>query len=222
MSAIQETIHRLHDELPEGVSLVAVSKFHPAEAIADAYGAGQRLFGESHVQELCAKCPVLPPDIEWHFIGHLQTNKVRQLVPHVGLIHSIDSEHLLREVNKQALRIGRRIDCLIQLHVAQEETKYGFTPDEALRFIGDGTWREMDGVRLVGIMTMASNVDDKAQIRREFRTAADTFRRMSADIDSFRHLSMGMSHDWRIAVDEGATLVRIGTTIFGERQYSSL
>ena len=230
MSAIQEKIKQIHDELPQGVELVAVSKFHPAEAIAEAYEAGQRIFGESHVQELVAKQPSLPQDIEWHFIGHLQTNKVRQLVPYVSLIHAIDSEHLLREVNKQALRIGRRIDCLIQLHVAQEETKFGFSPDEALDFIRQGAWRQMEGVRLAGIMTMASNVDDQAQIRCEFRLAADTFKAVRAemassttlpasDLEAFRHLSMGMSHDWRIAVEEGATLVRIGTTIFGERQY---
>lgn len=227
---IAEAIHSITRELPEGVQLVAVSKFHPAEAIREAYDAGQRIFGESHVQELVAKCPQLPDDIEWHFIGHLQTNKVRQLVPHVTLIHAIDSEHLLREVDKQARRIGRRVDCLLQLHVAQEETKFGFSPDEALSFLRDGAWRPLAGVRLAGIMCMASNVDDEAQIRREFHLAATTFAAMRdilaadttlprPDIEAFRHISMGMSHDWHIAVKEGATLVRIGTTIFGERQY---
>ena len=227
---IAEAIHSITRELPEGVQLVAVSKFHPAEAIREAYDAGQRIFGESHVQELVAKCPQLPDDIEWHFIGHLQTNKVRQLVPHVTLIHAIDSEHLLREVDKQARRIGRRVDCLLQLHVAQEETKFGFSPDEALSFLRDGAWRPLAGVRLAGIMCMASNVDDEAQIRREFHLAATTFAAMrdilaadatlpGPDIEAFRHISMGMSHDWHIAVKEGATLVRIGTTIFGERQY---
>lgn len=230
MSAIQEAIRHIHAQLPEGVGLVAVSKFHPAEAIEEAYAAGQRIFGESHVQELAAKCPVLPQDIEWHFIGHLQTNKVRLLVLHVSLIHAIDSEHLLREVNKQALRAGRRIDCLLQLHVAQEETKFGFAPEEAMAFVREGAWQQMEGVRLAGIMCMASNVDDEAQIRSEFRRAAETFRAMRqelassptlplAELQAFRHLSMGMSHDWHIAVEEGATLVRIGTTIFGERQY---
>lgn len=228
---IAEAIHDIESRLPEGCRLVAVSKFHPAEAVAEAYAAGQRIFGESHVQELAAKAPVLPTDIEWHFIGHLQTNKVRQLVNHVSLIHAIDSLHLLAEVSKQALRIGRRIDCLIQLHVAREETKFGFTPDEALGMLREGSWRKMEGIRLAGIMCMASNTDDMAQVRSEFRLAAETFRRLrdeffsddtlpAADREAFHHLSMGMSGDWQIAVEEGATLVRIGTAIFGERDYS--
>lgn len=227
---IADEIRAITSELPQGTQLVAVSKFHPAEAIQEAYDAGQRIFGESHVQELAAKCSVLPQDIEWHFIGHLQTNKVRQLVPHVALIHAIDSEHLLQEVDKQAQRIGRRIDCLLQLHVAQEETKYGFRPEEAVAFVAGGTWRTMPGIRLAGVMCMASNVDDEEQIRREFHTAAQTFRRLrdeffqpsptlsENDAAAFRHLSMGMSDDWPIAVSEGATLVRIGTRIFGQRR----
>ncbi len=226
---IAEAIQKIKSELPEGVQLVAVSKFHPVEALAEAYAAGQRIFGESHVQELTAKCPLLPADIEWHFIGHLQTNKVKPLVAHVSLIHAIDSDHLLHEVSKQALRAGLRVDCLLQLHVAQEETKFGFTPGEAIEYVESGVWRQLEGVRLAGVMCMASNTDDVRQIRSEFRLAAQTHRQLrdaiaasAADDEAacaFRHLSMGMSHDWHIAVEEGATLVRIGTTIFGERQY---
>ena len=224
---IAEAIRDIKRQLPEGVELVAVSKFHPVEALHEAYEAGQRIFGESHVQELTQKCPLLPADVEWHFIGHLQTNKVRQLMPHVSLIHAIDSDHLLREVNKQALRAGRRVDCLLQLHVAQEETKFGFTPAEALAYVAGGAWRQMEGIRLAGIMCMASNTDDLRQVRSEFRLAAETHRRLreqmcvadGSEAEAFRHLSMGMSHDWPIAVEEGATLVRIGTTIFGQRQY---
>ena len=230
MSWVQDNIARLRETLPKEVTLVCVSKFHPAELIRQAYDAGERDFGESRVQELLEKHKTLPADIRWHFIGHLQTNKVRQIVPFVSLIHGVDSLHLLEEINKEALKIGRIVPVLLEVHVAQEETKFGFSPDEALSFLRDGAWRPLAGVRLAGIMCMASNVDDEAQIRREFHLAATTFAAMRdilaadttlprPDIEAFRHISMGMSHDWHIAVKEGATLVRIGTTIFGERQY---
>jgi len=200
---------------------VAVSKFHPAEAVRGAYDAGCRIFGESHVQELREKQQILPEDIEWHFIGHLQTNKVKYIAPFVSLIHAIDTPHLLREVEKQAAKCGRVIPCLLQLHVAQEETKFGFTPDECMEFLSEGEWRQMTHVRLSGIMCMATNTDDEEQIRGEFRRAHDFFLKAKeqffADADSFCECSMGMSDDWKIAVSEGSTLIRVGTAIFGPR-----
>ena len=222
---IAEHIHSILDQLPEGVRLVAVSKYHPSDAIREAYTAGQRVFGESHAQELQRKHEELAglSDIEWHFIGHLQTNKVKYIAPYVNLIHSGDSPHLLTEVNKQALKVGRVIPCLLQLHVAQEETKFGFTPDEAMCYLESGEWRALQGVRLAGVMAMASNVDDEERIRNEFRQVRRFFdtvkQQFFADDVVFKEISMGMSDDWHIAIDEGATLIRLGTCIFGERQY---
>lgn len=214
-------IRSITSQLPEGTRLVAVSKFHPAEAVRGAYDAGCRIFGESHVQELREKQQILPEDIEWHFIGHLQTNKVKYIAPFVSLIHAIDTPHLLREVEKQAAKCGRVIPCLLQLHVAQEETKFGFTPDECMEFLSEGEWRQMTHVRLSGIMCMATNTDDEEQIRGEFRRAHDFFLKAKemffADTDSFCECSMGMSDDWKIAVSEGSTLIRVGTAIFGPR-----
>lgn len=210
--------------LPAGVQLVAVSKYHPAEVIREVYeGSGQRVFAESHAQELQLKHETLPKDIQWHFIGHLQRNKVKYIVPYISLIHSVDSPRLLAEINKQALAAGRRIDCLLQLHVAQEETKFGLTPQECLDYLETGEWRQMTGVRLRGIMCMASNVPDEEQIAREFDTALHTFQAareayFSGD-DSFDIRSWGMSHDWHIAVCHGSNMVRVGTSIFGPRQY---
>ena len=214
-------IRSITSQLPEGTRLMAVSKFHPAEAVRGAYDAGCRIFGESHVQELREKQQILPEDIEWHFIGHLQTNKVKYIAPFVSLIHAIDTPHLLREVEKQAAKCGRVIPCLLQLHVAQEETKFGFTPDECMEFLSEGEWRQMTHVRLSGIMCMATNTDDEEQIRGEFRRAHDFFLKAKeqffADADSFCECSMGMSDDWKIAVSEGSTLIRVGTAIFGPR-----
>lgn len=223
---IQEEIRRITEQLPAGVRLVAISKYHPAEAIREAYAAGQRLFGESHAQEIQLKHTALADlaGLEWHFIGHLQTNKVKYIAPYVNLVHSADSPRLLAEINKQALKAGRRIRCLLQLHVAAEETKFGFTPDEAMAYLDSGAWRELEGVELAGVMAMATNTDDTARIRQDFHTARQFFecarRSLSnAPHTSFTELSMGMSDDWHIAIDEGATLIRIGTQIFGERQY---
>lgn len=205
-----------------GVELVAVSKFHPASLVAEAYALGQRVFGESRVQELQAKRDTLPADIEWHFIGHLQPNKVKYIAPYVSLVHAVDSEKLLREIDRQATRCGRVVPCLLELHVAQEETKYGFTPDECRAFLEKGEWREMKGARIDGLMCMASNTTDMETVRDEFRLAHilfDEFKeRFFADAPHFRHRSWGMSHDYPIAMEEGATLVRVGTAIFGERQ----
>lgn len=220
---IEERLKEVIRLLPEGVRLVAVSKFHPVEELMEAYEAGQRIFGENHAQELAAKAAVMPQDIQWHFIGHLQTNKVKQIVPFVSLIHSVDSLRLLREIDKQAKRAERCIDCLLQLHVAQEETKFGFAPEELLKMLEEGEWRSLDHVRLCGIMCMATNTDDVTEIRREFQLAHRTFdeakQRFFKDDEHFCERSMGMSDDFPIAIEEGATLVRIGTRIFGQRIY---
>lgn len=210
-------------ELPSGVNLVAVSKFHPNEAIEEAYRAGQRIFGESKVQEMTAKHEALPKDIEWHFIGHLQSNKIKYLVPYVALIHGIDSYKLLTEVNKQAAKAGRIVNCLLQLHVAQEETKFGFTPDECREMLEAGEWKELGYIRICGIMGMATNTDDIKQIKSEFRLLSKFFQEAKnkwfTNEPSFCELSMGMSDDYHEAIAEGSTLVRIGSKIFGERQY---
>ena len=218
---IASEIHRITSALPVGVRLVAVSKYHPADAIREAYVAGQRLFGESHAQELQRKTQELADlGIEWHFIGHLQTNKVKYLAPYVHLIHSMDSPRLLAEINKQAQRATRVIPCLLQLHVAQEETKFGFTPDEALAYLDSGEWQQFTAVRIAGVMAMASNTDDTRRIREDFHRARLFFEQLRRDyIPAADELSMGMTSDWHIAVDEGSTLIRIGTQIFGERQY---
>lgn len=206
-----------------GVELVAVSKFHPAEVIQEAYDEGQRIFGESRAQELREKQATLPADIEWHFIGHLQPNKVKYIAPYISLIHAVDSLKLLNEINKQAVKHNRVINCLLELRVAQEATKYGMTPDECLALLESGEWRELKNVQIAGMMCMASNTDDRAQIRQEFQRARACFdeakTRFFANDPAFCQRSWGMSEDYDIAMEEGATLVRIGTAIFGEREY---
>lgn len=220
---IAESIRQIRSELPAGVRLVAVSKFHPNEAIEEAYRAGQRIFGESKVQEMTAKHDSLPQDIEWHFIGHLQTNKVKYIVPYVALIHGIDSFKLLAEVDKQAAKVGRRVDCLLQLHIAREETKFGFSFDECRQMLAEGQWRQLQHVRLCGLMGMATNTDNTTQIKEEFESLSQFFREVKAtwfaDDDAFRELSMGMSHDYHEAIAAGSTLVRVGSKIFGKRIY---
>ena len=211
LSAIKAT-------LPEGVALCAVSKYHPEEQLQEAYDAGQRIFGESHVQELVRKEAALPKDIEWHFIGHLQTNKVKYIVPFVSLIHSADSVRLITEIDRQGVKCQRRVPVLLQLHMAQEETKYGFTIDECRDFLVSGKWQELQGVELRGIMTMATNCDDEELWRREFREARRFFEEVKHCFSGGTPiLSMGMSHDYTIAIAEGSNMVRIGTAIFGER-----
>lgn len=221
--AVSDNLRRLTSSIPTGVELVAVSKFHPVEALQEAYDEGQRIFGESRANELCGKAKALPADIRWHFIGHLQTNKVRQILPHVSLIHSVDSERLLSLINSEAQRIGRRIPVLLQLHVAREETKFGFTPDELLALITPQYISTLPNVEIAGVMGMASNVDDEVRIREDFRIIRATFDSLKAGVFSqspaFTVVSMGMSHDWPIAVSEGANMIRVGTTIFGEREY---
>lgn len=222
MSVASEII-RFTDELPANVRLVAVSKFHPVEKLMEAYSAGQRIFGESRVQELVQKAQEMPADVQWHFIGHLQTNKVRALLPHVSLIHSVDSERLLDCIDKEAERIGRTVDVLLQIHVAQEEAKFGFTLQEITQLANSGKLTAMSHVRVVGVMAMATNTDEDAEIRREFAEAHHVFYTLKDGCffgdEHFCELSMGMSDDYRLAIAEGSTMVRIGTTIFGAREY---
>lgn len=220
---IAKNLQQVWAELPQGVRLVAVSKFHPAESIREAYQAGQRIFGESKAQELQAKHEALPGDIEWHFIGHLQTNKVKYIAPYVTLIHSIDSPHLLAEVDRQAAKADRTVDCLLQVHIAREETKFGFTPDECRQYLASGQWGQLEHVRLCGLMGMATNTDDMQQVQAEFQGLAALFREVKAawfpQAPWFKELSMGMSHDYHEAIAAGSTLVRVGSHIFGERNY---
>lgn len=220
---LSEKINNIQKTLPAGVRLVAVSKYHPASLIQEAYDAGQRIFGESHVQELVAKHDALPKDIEWHFIGHLQTNKVKYIAPFVSLIHAVDSERLLIEIDKQAKRSGRTIPVLLQVHVAKETTKFGFTPDELLNFMENGDWYQYTNIRFSGIMCMATNTDDETLIASEFEQAKTLFHRIKekyfSDSDTFNECSWGMSGDYPIAIKHGSTLIRIGSMIFGERTY---
>ena len=220
MSGIAERMQSVVASLPETARLVAVSKFNPAEAVLQAYNCGQRLFGESKVQELTGKYEVLPKDIEWHFIGHLQTNKVKYIAPFISLIQSVDSLKLLKEIDAQAKKVNRVIDCLLEIHVAQEETKYGFSFDELRTLFKERAFDVFENVSVVGLMGMASNTEDEVQIREEFRLLSDFYKEMKNSLaPQFRELSMGMSHDYHIAVEEGSTLVRVGSFIFGERIY---
>ncbi len=220
-NAIQENILKIKSTLPERVRLIAISKFHPIPALQEAYDAGQRIFGESHALEVAAKHEALSKDIEWHFVGHLQTNKIKYIAPFISLIHSVDSLKLLREIDKHASKTDRVIDCLLQLHIAQEETKFGFTPDELQTILATGEWRQLNHIRITGIMCMATNTDDETQIRNEFRQAKTLFDKFKtnffADTPHFCDISMGMSDDYHIAIEEGSTMIRVGSNIFGNR-----
>ena len=220
---IAEQISRLHQELPEGVSLLANSKYQPIEALQEAYDAGQRMFGENHIQEMAAKAAALPKDIAWHFTGHVQTNKIKYMAPFVSLIHAVDSFRLLREINKHAAKHERCIDCLLQIHIAQEETKYGLSVDECRQLLANEPWRELQHIRITGLMAMGSNTDDLEQVRNEFRKIKQLFDELKStyfvDEPSFCQLSEGMTDDYPIAIEEGSTIVRIGSMIFGERKY---
>lgn len=220
---VKGNLRKVKASLPCGVRLVAVSKYHPNEYIMAAYEEGQRVFGESHEQELARKRDELPKDIEWHFIGHLQTNKVKYIAPYIAMIESVDSLKLLQEIEKQGARCGRVIDVLLELHIAQEATKYGLTPDSCRQLLAEGQWREMSHVRIRGLMMMASFTEDERRVRSEFTAARDFFdeakdRYFAADY-YFDQRSWGMSNDYRIAVECGSTMVRVGTTIFGPRVY---
>lgn len=226
--SVAENLRQTRSTLPSGVTLVAVSKFHPVEALREAYDAGQRVFGESREQELTAKHMALPADIEWHFIGHLQTNKVKYIAPFITLIQSVDSERLLNEIDRQGAKNERIIDCLLEIHIACEQSKSGFTPEEASRLmLTNEVAKRWPNVRIRGLMGMATYTDDEAQIRREFQTLTALFRQITDRLAAHRTLeaeyfnlrSFGMSDDYTIAIEEGSNMVRIGTHIFGEREY---
>ena len=221
--SITKNIQLLQAELPQGVRLVAVSKYHPNEAILEAYNAGQRVFGESKVQEMVSKFEALPKDIEWHFIGHLQTNKIKYMASFVSLIHGVDSLKLLKEIDKQAAKAGRRVKCLLQIHIAQEETKFGFSPNECKEMLDQGEWRELKNIQLCGLMGMATNTDSIDQVRAEFSSLSSLFDELKSAFfthdEAFCELSMGMSDDYPEAIEAGSTLVRVGSKIFGERVY---
>ena len=218
--SISSHIATIRQHIPEGVTMVCVSKFHPAEAIMEAYNAGERDFGESRMQELLPKYEALPKDIRWHFIGHLQTNKVRQIVPFVHMIHSVDSMRLLETINREAEKIQRKVRVLLEVHVAKEETKSGFTPEEFLSL--STQLSTLNYVEVCGIMGMATNTDDEQEIRRCFR-AIRTLAHNLLPIANHPSpiISMGMSDDYLIAIEEGSTMVRIGSSIFGERNYQT-
>ena len=215
---IAKRIETISATLPKGVTLIAVSKYHPIEAIEAAYSAGQKDFGESKAQDLVVKQQSLPADIRWHFIGHLQSNKIKYIAPFIHLIHSIDSLRLLQEVNKQACKIKRTIPCLLQIHIAQEQTKFGLTPQECIELLDGNEWKALSNVEIRGLMCMASNTDNETQIRAEFAKVKELFdeikRRFFATDDKFNILSAGMSDDYPIAIQEGSNCIRVGSSIF--------
>jgi pyridoxal phosphate enzyme (YggS family) len=223
MYDVKKNLHQVLDNLPTGVRLVAISKYHPNEYILAAYEEGQRVFGESHEQELRQKVPALPKDIEWHFIGHLQTNKVKYIAPYITMVEAVDSLKLLKEIDKQAAKHNRTIKCLLELHIAEESTKYGLTLDACRQLLADGEWRQLQHVQICGLMMMASFTDDMEQVRREMMVAADFFDEVKekyfADDPAFCERSWGMSDDYPVAVECRSTMVRIGTAIFGPRVY---
>lgn len=221
--SIAQNLQCITAQLPQGVRLVAVSKFHPVDKVMEAYNAGQRIFGENRAQELAAKAPQMPTDIEWHFIGHLQKNKVRMIMPWASTIQSIDSIQLLQLVNKEAARIDHHVNVLLQLYVAKEQTKSGFSIDEVLKAAEEGAFNNLSNVTICGVMAMATFTDDMNQVASEFELVHNTFLSLRdkhfAGNPAFKEISMGMSDDWPVAVKHGATLVRIGTDIFGAREY---
>ena len=221
--SIKLNIEKLREKVSHEVKIVAVSKFHPVEEIKEVYDAGQIVFGESRVQEIVVKQKELPEDIEWHFIGNLQRNKVKQIAPFVSLIHSVDSERLMREINKQGAANDRIIPCLIQIHIADEESKSGFSTEDFLRFMEDEKWKEYKHIDFRGLMGMATFTEDQAKIRSEFRMLKSFFEKCKttyfAEKPQFNEISMGMTGDYAIAIDEGSTMIRVGTLIFGERRY---
>ena len=221
--SIAQNIQEIRKNIPANVSLVCVSKFHPENAILEAYNCGERIFGESRVQELLAKQTKLPADIQWHFIGHLQSNKIKLILPTVSLIHGVDSSNLLKEINSRALKAGRVVSCLLQVHIAREETKFGFSMEEIRQMLSGNEFGSLENVQINGLMGMATLTDDKEQIRAEFRTLKQLYDELKREYfqnnENFCELSMGMSDDYQIAIDEGSTMVRIGSSIFGMREY---
>ena len=223
---VTQALHTLRAALPSGVRLVAVSKFHPVERLMEAYDAGQRLFGENRPQELAAKAPQMPSDVQWHFIGHLQTNKLKLVLPYVTMVQSVDSFHLLEAINNWCIANSKCVDILLELHLGAEETKTGFTEEEILSIVGEakevseGVPAPLTGVRIRGLMGMATNTDDMSVVEADFARIEALFNKIKAlGIPGFDQLSIGMSGDWPLAVRHGATMVRIGTDIFGPREY---
>lgn len=218
---IKENLEKIRATVPDGVTLVAVSKTKPVSDLQEAYDAGQRVFGENHALEMRDKHEALPHDIQWHFIGHLQTNKIKYIIPFVTLIHSIDTANLLEAVNKEALKRGRTVDCLLQFHIAQEETKFGLNLEGARQLLDSEAFKQMQNVRICGVMGMATFTDDKDEARKEFKHLKAIFDTLKQNYFTgcphFKEISMGMSDDYPIAVEEGATLVRVGSRIFGAR-----
>lgn len=221
---IAEQIKNITSSLPTTTRLIAVSKTKPAEDIQEAYNAGQRVFGENKALEMRDKHEALPKDIEWHFIGHLQTNKIKYIIPYVSLIHSIDSLNLLKEVNKEAAKKERRVDCLLQFHIAQEDTKFGLSYDEAIQLLSSEEYKQMENIRIVGVMGMATFTDNSDQVSAEFGSLRTIFDRLKKEyfssVESFCELSMGMSDDYPLAIEQGSTLIRVGSAIFGKRNYN--
>ncbi len=222
--SIITNIQSIRSHIPSHVRLVCVSKFNPNDSILEAYKIGERIFGESKVQELCGKYEALPKDIFWHYIGHLQSNKIKFIVPFVSLIHGVDSYKLLEEINKQAEKAGKRVKCLLQVHIAIEETKFGFSPDELLETLTYEKWFLLKNIQICGLMGMATFTSNKIQIRSEFKSLKMLFDKVKSmyfvDNELFSELSMGMSDDYQIAIEEGSTLVRVGSSIFGSRNYN--
>ncbi|MEG0796996.1 MAG: YggS family pyridoxal phosphate-dependent enzyme [Odoribacter sp.] len=223
--SIQGNITKIIEMLPNGVKLIAVSKTKPVEAIEEAYAGGQRAFGENRPQEMATKFQALPQDIEWHLIGQLQEKNVKYIAPFVTLIHSVDSLRLLEKINREAAKNGRVIDCLLEFHIAQEESKAGLSEEEAVEILQSEVYREMKNIRMIGVMGIATNTDDQAQIHKEFHLLRQLFEHLKNTYfqgqDYFKELSMGMSGDYQIAVEEGSTMVRVGSSIFGEREYKA-
>lgn len=222
---VKENLEKIRATIPGKTRLIAVSKTKPVEMLQEAYDAGQRLFGENKALEMRDKHDSLPKDIEWHFIGHLQTNKVKYIAPFVRLIHSIDSLQLLQTVEKEAVKNGRCIDCLLQFHIATEETKFGLDMNEARALLESPEYKSMQHIRIFGVMGMATNTDNMELVRSEFANLHQIFDKLKenyfAGCDSFSEISMGMSHDYTIAIEEGSTLVRVGSSIFGARNYNT-
>lgn len=220
---IAQNLKSVQENIPSDVRLVAISKFHPASYIQEAYKCGQRLFGESREQELTQKAKALPNDVQWHFIGHLQTNKVKYIAPYINMIESVDSLKLLKEIDKQAKANNRKIKVLLELHIAQEEAKYGFSLEACRKMLDEGEWKGLRHIEICGIMTMATNTEDEKQIYSEFTTAYEFFKEAKEkyffDNANFCERSWGMSHDYKIAIACHSTMVRIGTSIFGPRMY---
>ena len=221
---IQENLNIVRATVPSNVTLIAVSKTKPVSDLQEAYDAGQRIFGENKALEMRDKHQVLPDDIQWHFIGHLQTNKIKYIAPFVTLIHAIDSLSLLEAVNKEAVKNNRVIDCLLQFHIAQEETKFGLDIEEAKALLESDSFKDLKNINICGVMGMATFTDDVVQVRNEFKNLKDIFDTLKesyfGDKDSFKEISMGMSDDYPIAIEEGTTMVRVGSKIFGARNYN--